>query len=141
MGERVERTFAQRRFYTTLITLFAAAALFLAAAGVYGTLSFFVARRIRELGIRVALGAAAAGIVTLVVRRGLRLAFRGVLIGLAGVWASTGVIGGLVYGIEAIDPLTIVAGCLAMALVAVIASVIPARRAIRVSPVLALRSE
>jgi len=141
MGERVDRTFAQRRFYTTLITLFAAAALFLAAAGVYGTVSFFVARRIREMGIRMALGAAATGIVALVVRRGLRLAVQGVLIGLAGVWASTRLIEGLVYGIHAIDPLTIVAGCLAMALVAVVASVIPAGRAIRVSPVLALRSE
>jgi predicted permease len=141
MGERVDRTFAQRRFYTTLITLFAAAALFLAAAGVYGTVSYFVARRIREMGIRMALGAAATGIVALVVRRGLRLAFQGVLIGLAGVFASTKVIEGLVYGIHAIDPLTIAAGCLAMVLVAVLASVIPAGRATRVSPVLALRSE
>lgn len=141
MGERVDRTFAQRRFYTTLITLFAVAALFLAAAGVYGTVSYFVARRIRELGIRMALGAAAMGIVALVMGRGLRLAFWGVLIGLAGVWASTKVVEGLVYEIHAIDPLTIAAGCLAMALVAVIASVLPAGRAIRISPVLALRSE
>jgi putative ABC transport system permease protein len=141
MGERVDRTFAQRRFYTTLITLFAGAALFLAAAGVYGTVSYFVARRIREMGIRMALGAAATRIIALVVSRGLRLAFWGVLIGLAGVWASTRVIEGLVYEIHAIDPLTIAAGCLAMALVAVIASAIPAGRAIRVSPVLALRSE
>jgi putative ABC transport system permease protein len=141
MGERVDRTFAQRRFYTTLITLFAAAALFLAAAGVYGTVSYFVARRIREMGIRMALGAGAIGIIGLVVRRGLRLAFWGVLFGLAGVFASTKVIEGLVYGTRAIDPPTIAAGCVAMALVAVIASVIPAGRAIRVSPVLALRSE
>jgi predicted permease len=141
MGERVDRRFAQRRFYTTLITLFAAAALFLAAAGVYGTVSYFVARRIREMGIRRALGAADTAIIALVVRRGLRLACWGVVIGLAGVWASTKVIGGLVYGVHAIDPLTVAAGCLAMALVAVTASIIPAGRAIRVSPVLALRSE
>jgi predicted permease len=141
MGERVDRTFAQRRFYTTLIALFAGAALFLAAAGVYGTVSYYVARRIREMGIRMALGAGATGIVRLVVRRGLRLAFFGVLIGLAGVFASTRLIEGLVYGVRSIDALTIVTGCLAMALVAVIASVIPAGRAIRVSPVLALRSE
>jgi ABC-type antimicrobial peptide transport system permease subunit len=141
MGERVDRTFAQRRFYTTLIALFAGAALFLAAAGVYGTVSYFVARRIREMGIRMALGAGAGGVIALVVRRGLRLAFWGVLIGLAGVWASTKVIGGLVYGMRAIDPLTIVFGCLAMTLVAVLASLIPAVRAVRVSPVLALRSE
>ncbi|HUF74683.1 MAG TPA: ABC transporter permease, partial [Longimicrobiales bacterium] len=141
MGERVERRFAQRRFYTTLIALFAGVALFLAAAGVYGTVSYFVARRVRELGIRMALGAAATGIVGLVVRRGLRLAFWGVLIGLVGVWASTRVIEGLVYEIRALDPLTIAAGCVAMTLVAVAASVIPARRAVQVPPVLALRSE
>jgi putative ABC transport system permease protein len=141
MADRVDRTFAQRRFYTTLIALFAAAALFLAAAGVYGTMSYFVARRIRELGIRMALGAGTTGIINLVVRRGLRLAFWGVLIGLAGVWASTRLIEGLAYGMQAVDPLTILAGCLAMAVVAIAASVIPAGRAIRVSPVTALRSE
>jgi putative ABC transport system permease protein len=141
MADRVDRTFAQRRFYTTLIALFAVAALFLAAAGVYGTMSYFVARRIRELGIRMALGAEATGILGLVMRRGLRLAFWGVLIGLAGVWASTRVIEGLVYGMKSIDPLTILAGCLAMTLVAVAASVIPAGRAIRIPPVLALRSD
>jgi ABC-type antimicrobial peptide transport system permease subunit len=75
------------------------------------------------------------------VRRGVRLAFWGVLIGLAGVWASTKVIGGLVYGMRPIDPLTIAFGCFAMTLVAVLASLIPALRAVRVSPVLALRSE
>ena len=141
MAERVDRTFAQRRFYTTLIALFAGAALFLAAAGVYGTVSYFVARRVRELGIRMALGAAATGIVGLVVWRGLRLALWGVSIGIGGVWASTQVIEGLVYDIHAIDLPTIVAGCVAMALVAVVASAIPAARAVRLRPVLALRSE
>lgn len=141
MQDRVERTFAQRRFYTTLIALFAAAALFLAAAGVYGTVSYFVARRTREMGIRIALGAAATGIVGLVVRRGIRLAAWGVAIGLVGVWASTRLVEGMVYGIAALDPLTLVEGCLALTLVAVVASVIPAARAVGVSPVTALRSE
>lgn len=141
MEDRVDRTFARRRFYTTLITLFAAAALFLGAAGVYGTVSYFVARRVRELGIRMALGADTGGIVVLVVRRGLRLAFWGVLIGLVGVGASTGVIRGMVYGVRAIDPLTIIAGCIAMTLVTVLAAAVPATRAVRISPVLALRSE
>ncbi|GMV06995.1 MAG: hypothetical protein AMXMBFR53_32700 [Gemmatimonadota bacterium] len=141
MRERVDRTFAQRRFYTTLVSLFAVAALFLAAAGVYGTVSYFVARRIRELGIRMALGAGGSGILGLVVRRGVRLAFWGVLIGLGGVWASTRVVEGLVYGIRPMDPLTLAGGALALALVAVAASAIPAARAVRVSPVMALRSE
>jgi putative ABC transport system permease protein len=141
MKERVERTFAQRRFYTTLIALFAVAALFLAAAGVYGTVSYFVARRIRELGIRMALGAAATGILGLVVRRGIMLAVWGVAIGLIGVWASTRLLEGMVYGIHAVDPLTMTAGSLALASVAVVASAIPAARAVRVSPVTALRAE
>jgi putative ABC transport system permease protein len=141
MQERVERTFAQRRFYTTLIALFALAALFLAAAGVYGIVSHFVARRTRELGIRMALGAARSAIVALVVRRGVRLAVWGVAIGVVGALASTKFLQGMVYGIGAIDPLTMVAGALALALVAVAASAIPAIRAMRVSPVTALRSE
>ncbi len=141
MEARVDRTFAQRRFYTTLIALFAVAALFLAAAGVYGTVSYFVARRVRELGIRIALGAGGTGIVGLVVRRGIRLALWGVAIGLVGVWASTRVVEGLVYGIDAVEPLTLAGGCVALALVAVAASALPALRAVRVPPVLALRSE
>jgi len=141
MEARMDRTFAQRRFYTTLIALFAVAALFLAAAGVYGTVSYFVARSVRELGIRIALGAAGSGILGLVVRRGVRLAVWGVLIGLVGVWASTRVVAGLVYGIRAVEPVTLVAGCLVMTLVTAAASIIPAARAVRVSPLLALRSE
>ncbi|MCA9736152.1 MAG: ABC transporter permease [Gemmatimonadetes bacterium] len=141
MGERVDRTFAQRRFYTTLVGLFAVAALFLAAAGVYGTISYFVARRTRELGIRMALGAGRTGIVGLVVRRGVRLAAVGVALGLLGVWASTRVLEGLVYEIRTLDPLTLIAGGLVLALVAVSASAIPAARAVRVPPTEALRSE
>ncbi|HSG08396.1 MAG TPA: ABC transporter permease [Longimicrobiales bacterium] len=141
MDARVDRTFAQRRFYTTLIALFAVAALFLAAAGVYGTVSYFVARRVRELGIRIALGAAGTGILGLVVRQGVRLALWGVVAGLLGVWASTRVVEGLVYGIHAVDPLTLAAGCIVMTLVTAAASAIPAARAVRVSPLMALRSE
>ena len=141
MMERVERTFAQRRFYTTLIGLFAVAALFLASAGVYGTVSYFVARRVRELGIRMALGAGGTGIMGLVVRRAVRLALWGIAIGLVGVWASTSVVEGLVYGIGAVDAVTLVGGCLTLGLVAVAASALPALRAVRVPPVLALRSE
>ncbi len=141
MTARVERTFAQRRFYTTLIGLFALAALFLAAAGVYGTVSYFVARRVRELGIRIALGAGGTGIMGLVVRRGVRMAVWGVGIGLLGVWASTRVLAGVVYGIQALDVVTLLGGCITLALVAVAACTLPALRAVRVPPVIALRSE
>jgi ABC-type antimicrobial peptide transport system permease subunit len=141
MSDLVDRTLAQRRFYTTLVALFAAAALFLAAAGIYGTVSYFVARRTRELAIRIVLGAKGNGIMSLVVKRAVRLAVWGVLLGLVGVWASTRVVRGLVFGLSALDPLTILAGCVVLAFVAIAAAALPARRAVRLSPVLALKTE
>ncbi len=141
MSERVDRTFAQRRFYTTLIGLFALAALLLAAAGVYGTVSYFVTRSVRELGVRAALGARGSSLVGLVLGRGARLAAWGVLFGLAGVWASTRVVGGLVYGVKAVDVPTLASGCALLALVVLAASALPAARALRISPMLMLRSE
>jgi putative ABC transport system permease protein len=127
MTTLVDRTYAQRRFYTTLIGLFAVAALLLAAAGIYGTVSYYVARRGRELGIRMALGAGGSGIVGLVLRRSVRLAVWGVALGLGGVWASTSLVAKLLYGIGALDPVTLAA--------------LPARRAVRLPPMVALRSE
>jgi putative ABC transport system permease protein len=141
MTTRVDRAVAQRRFYTTLIGLFAVAALVLAGAGVYGTISYYVTRRTREMGIRIALGAASAGIVRLVVRRGVQLAAWGVALGLIGVWAARTVVAKLLYGVASLDPWTIVAGCLTLTLVAVAASAFPAARAVRVPPAIALRSE
>jgi len=121
--------------------VFATAALLLAFAGIYGTVSYFVARRTRELGIRIALGAGGPGILGLVVRRGIRLTVWGVGIGLLGVWATTSTASSLVYGIGAVDPLTLAGGCLALTLAAVTASALPAVRAARLPPVLALRTE
>jgi putative ABC transport system permease protein len=141
MASRVGRTYAQRRFYTTLIGLFAVAALLLAGAGVYGTVSYYVTRRTRELGIRIALGADRGGIVGLVVRRGVRLAAWGMGLGLVGVWAASTVVGKLLYGVGPLDPATMLAGCATLALVAAAASAVPAGRAVRVPPALALRAE
>jgi ABC-type antimicrobial peptide transport system permease subunit len=141
MSERLAGTLSQRRFYTTVISLFAGAALFLAAAGIYGTVSYFVARRTRELAIRIALGARGTGIVGLVLRRAVRLAAWGLLLGAVGVWASTRVLTGMVFGLRPLDPINLAAGCLLLGLVAVASAVLPARRAIRVAPTLALRSE
>jgi predicted permease len=141
MVDRVEGAFSQRRFYTTLITLFAAAALFLAAAGVYGTVSYYVSRRIRELGIRMALGGGTSEIMGLVLRRGWRLAVWGVAAGLAGAWASTRLVEGMLYGVGPVDAPTLVIGGALLAAVALGASAWPASRAARLSPVLALRAE
>ena len=141
MSARVEDSYAQRRFYTILIGLFAAAALLLAGAGVYGTVSYHVARRTREMGIRIALGAAATDIVSLVVRRGAALAAWGLGAGLAGVWATTSLVAKLLYGIGPLDPGTLTAGCAALTLLALGASALPAARATRLPPALALRAE
>lgn len=141
MAARVDRALAQRRFYTTLIGIFAAAALGLATAGIYGTVTYFVSRRVRELGIRMALGAGGSGIVGLVLRRGIRLAVWGVGFGLIGVMASTRVVESMVYGVGAAEVATVLLGALALAGAAIGASVLPAARAARVSPVVALRSE
>jgi ABC-type antimicrobial peptide transport system permease subunit len=141
MGDRLESAFAQRKFYTTLIGLFAVAALLLASAGVYGTVSYFVSRRIREVGIRLALGADRSGVMGLVLARGVRLAAWGIAIGLPGVWASTSLIDSLVYGMGVTEPLILLGGCVVLGGVAVLASVLPALRAVRVSPVTALRAE
>lgn len=141
MDERLEGTLAQRRFYTTLIALFAVSALFLASAGVYGTVSYFVARRTREVGIRMALGAAGGGILRMIVRRGGRLALAGIAIGLVGVWATVSIAESLVYGVAAVDPVSLGVGCAVLAGVAVGASVLPALRALRIHPSVALRTE
>lgn len=141
MTDRVDAELAQRRFYTTLIGLFAVAALLLAVAGIYGTVSYFVARRTREMGIRRALGAGGGKVVGLVLGRGVRLAAWGVGLGLAGVWASTRLLERLVYGVGAMDALTLAGGCAVLAGAAVVASTLPALRAVRVSPVTALRAE
>ena len=141
MTDRVDVRFAQRRFYTTLIGIFAVAALLLAAAGIYGTVSYFVARRTRELGIRMALGAGGSGVVGLVLKRGVRLSIWGVVLGLAGVWGSKTLLESLVYGVAPLDWLTLAAGCVALAGAAIGASTLPALRAVRVSPITALRAE
>jgi predicted permease len=141
MRARVEEAFAQRRFTTTLIALFAAAALLMATAGIYGTVAYYVARRTRELGVRMALGAGNSGILLLVLRRGARLALWGVFIGLAGVWASTRLVERLLYGVAPLDLVSIMTGAIALALVTIGASTLPAVRALGVPPSLALRSD
>jgi putative ABC transport system permease protein len=141
MSERLTRAFAVRRFNTTLVGLFAMAALLLASAGIYGTVSYFVSRRIRDLGIRMALGAGGSGIMRLVVKRGVRLAVWGLAIGLVGVWATTSAVESMVYGVGALDIMTLAIGCATLGGIAVAASALPALRATRVPPVTALRAE
>ena len=141
LGNLVSGTIARPRFNATLLTLFAALGLLLASIGIYGVLSYTVAQRTQETGIRMALGARPSDVLKLVVRDGVTVAVIGVIAGVAIALPATRLLRALLYGVEASDPavFAIVAGTLT--LVAFAASYLPARRATRVDPMLALRAD
>ncbi len=141
LQSELESNVDQPRFRAMLMGSFALLALLLAAVGVYGLISFTVAQRTREIGIRVALGAAPRGVILSVVREGIRLALAGIAIGLAGAFVAARALSAFLFGVGASDPLTFSGVALLMLLVAVAASYIPSRRASRIDPVLALRAE
>jgi putative ABC transport system permease protein len=132
---------AGRRFNLTLVSAFAVTALLLAAAGIYGVMAYTVARRTRELGVRMALGATPADVLRLVLGQGMWTTALGAIIGMAGAFALTRLISSLLFGVSPFDPLTLGGVVLLLGAVSLLACWLPARKATRVDPLAALRYE
>ncbi len=141
MTEVIHDSMAQPRFRTTLIALFAAIALILAATGIFGVISYSVQCRTNEIGIRVAMGASGRAILKMVLRETMLLAVAGLVVGLPVAFASSRLLGHLLFGISPTDPITLVVVSLTLAAVAAAAGYLPARRATHVDPLIALRHD
>jgi ABC-type antimicrobial peptide transport system permease subunit len=141
MAELLGEETQQRQVVMILLASFAGIALMLAALGIYGALAYFVAQRTREIGVRLALGAQTHEVMKMVMRQGMALTSLGVGIGLIGGLALARLMKSLLFGISATDPLTFAAVAALLTLVAMLACYIPARRAMKVDPVVALRCE
>jgi predicted permease len=141
MSEVAASSFAERRFNMSLLSLFAGLALVLAAIGIYGVMSNAVTQRTQEIGIRLALGARAVDVLKLIIRNGLTLVLIGVVLGLGGAFALTRVMRTLLFGVTPTDGLTIAIVSAVLIGVALLACFIPARRATKVDPLVALRYE
>jgi len=141
MEDRLAGSIAPRRFLSALVGAFAVLALLLAAAGIYGVISYSVSQRTQEIGIRMALGANRSGVMRLVIGEGARMAIAGVALGLAGSLLSARLIATQLHGISSTDPATFIGVTLLLAGVALLACYVPARRATRVDPLVALRHE
>ncbi|HZM91548.1 MAG TPA: ABC transporter permease [Blastocatellia bacterium] len=141
MAEQIDSTLWQQRIAAGLIGVFGLLALGLSAIGIYGVISHSVAQRTREIGIRMALGADARGVRRMILRQGLILAMTGVLVGLAAAFALTRLMSSLLYGVSATDTITYVISSIVLVGVALGACIVPARRATKVDPMIALRCE
>ncbi len=141
VNDVVAAALATPRLTGFLLGTFAAIALALAAVGISGVLAYLVSRRTQEIGVRLALGAGRSQVLAMVLRQGLSLAAVGIVVGLTGAFVLTRLMESLLYEVRPNDPITFVAVAAAVLLVALVASVLPARRATKVSPVTALRAQ
>jgi putative ABC transport system permease protein len=141
MTEMIGASFDRQRFNMQLLTIFAVMALLLAAVGIYGVISYSVTQRTHEIGIRMALGAQQGDVMKMILKQGMLMALIGISIGIAGALALTQLMSSLLFGVSATDPLTFTAISVLLASVTLIASYIPARRAMKVDPMVALRYE
>ncbi|MGA8405979.1 MAG: FtsX-like permease family protein, partial [Candidatus Acidiferrales bacterium] len=140
-SQQIDRLLFQERLVARLSTFFALLALVLACVGLYGLLAYEVSRRTREIGIRMALGAQPQTVLKLVLRQGIVLALIGAAVGIAAALAVMRYLAAMLYGVHADDPVTIIAVAVLLTFVALAACYIPARRAMRVDPMVALRYE
>jgi putative ABC transport system permease protein len=141
MDEMVGYSTARQRFYAVLLGIFAGVAGLLAAIGIYGVLAYAVVQRTQEIGVRMALGAERRQVMALILRRGLVVGLAGITVGLVGAFAGARYMQSMLFGVEPRDPGTFIAVAVAFAIVAAIASYLPARRATKVDPMVALRVE
>jgi len=141
MDQRIAESVAPRRFNMFLLGMFAALALLLAAIGIYGIMAFSVSQRTHEIGVRMALGARSRDVLKSVLRNGSMLALIGIAVGLGAAFALTRLMSALLYNVSPTDPLTFIIDAALLAAIALIACYIPARRATRVDPLVALRHE
>jgi ABC-type antimicrobial peptide transport system permease subunit len=141
LEQYVGDSISQQRFMMSLLGVFAGLAVFLGAIGIYGVISYGVAQRTRELGIRSALGAARTDLLRLVIREGMLMAGLGLVIGLIAAFGLTRFLQSMLYGVSPTEPATLIAVTALLALVALLACVVPARRAAGIDPAVALREE
>jgi putative ABC transport system permease protein len=139
LDKLISNSIRQQRFACAVLSVFAGVALVLALAGLYGVISYSVAQRTRELGIRVVLGAQVTDVVRLVLKQGMTFVLLGEVVGIAGAFALTRLIGGLLFGVSPTDAKTFVTVAVSLFLVALVACYVPARRATRVDPLVALK--
>jgi ABC-type antimicrobial peptide transport system permease subunit len=137
----VDKSVSPRRFVMLMLVGFALFALVLASLGIYALISYSVGQRTQEIGIRMALGASARDVQIRIVVQTLRMAAVGLIVGVIGAWLLTRSLNGLLFGVTAADPVTFAGMLITLAVIAALAGYVPARRASRIDPVVALRSE